>query len=107
MSATSAPITRRYTLRQEPRKGGGSAPEFSPESEPSPPEFPGGGGSLLRDAMIDQVGEESKGAGHARRQLPEERQAGVDEAALAVPGDEKAALARRLAGVAHGQRRLV
>src|SRR5262249_33555651 len=83
--ATSVKRTSQYQRDHLPRTGGGSSSA----------------------AIGEQVREQPIRAGHARRQLPEEREAGVDERALAEPRDEEAALARRLAAVVHRQRGVV
>src|SRR5207245_11808933 len=84
--------TSTYQRRQLPRSGA--------RSSSAPP-----GGSAL--AMVEDVGEQAIGAGHARRQLAEERQPRVDEAALAVFGHDGGALLRFLGGVVAGQDRLI
>src|SRR5688572_18060133 len=61
------------------------------------------GDRRARDASprprVQQVGEQTVGARHAGRELPEERQAGVDERARAVANDQQRALRWLLAGI--------
>src|SRR3954470_7448101 len=58
-------------------------------------------------AARQQVREQAVGARDPGRQLPEEREARVDERALAVPGPQQAAAERLLAGIVHGEGGLV
>ena len=57
--------------------------------------------------MREEVGEEAVCAGDSCRQLPEEGEAGVDEAALAHRGNEQTTLAVGFARIVHGQERRV
>src|SRR5664280_1643371 len=53
----------------------------------------------------NEIGKEPVGAGHARGELPEPRESGVDVMTLPVFGDQQTALERDLAGVITGQDR--
>src|SRR4051812_13105183 len=55
----------------------------------------------------NQIRKQPVSPGHARWQLPEERQPGVHVIAFAVLRDQYAALQRRFVGVAHRQERFV
>src|SRR5438132_6689222 len=65
---------------------------------PMPPPCPTAG---------QQVREQAISAGNPGRELPEKRQPGVDEGALAVPDPQQAPGERLLAGIVHGQRGLI
>src|SRR4051812_10860102 len=78
----------------EPAAGGGGVPPSAPTPAPYP-------------RARHQVREQAVGSRHASGQLAEEGQARVDERALAVPGGQEGAGQRLLAGIVHGQHRLV
>ena len=96
-----APRARRSPAparRGRARRAGPSAPERRTDSARSPPARP-------QPPCVDQVGEQPERARHAGGELPEERQPGVDEGALARLRDQHRALQRLLARVVHRQRR--
>src|SRR5579864_1356680 len=62
---------------------------------------------LLRPLSADQVDEEAIRARHSIRQLPEERQTGVDVRSFAEVCINQSAIQVRLAGIVHCQQRRV
>ena len=64
-------------------------------------------GCSRRRLQRQQVREQPVGAGHARRQLPEEAQAGVHVGPLPDRGHQQSALQRRLARIVHLEQRPV